>query len=206
MRKILLTVMCIMSLCLFSACGGAQSEKYELGDTVSTDIVDFKLEKADFAIACENTVNENYLLPRSYNPSTDTKNPFVAPVGKTIVAMTFTVKNNNRTSIHFGSAFGDWDLYWKVRYKGSKYSLHDNDTDALYLDFHSSLIRYNGGKWNLSETDSIILDPGKTITVRTFGIIDTEVEDLNDSFDLIVNVMSSKGNNKYTYAINNTQR
>ena len=40
MRKILLTVICIITICLSSACGDMQGGKYELGDTVSTDIVD----------------------------------------------------------------------------------------------------------------------------------------------------------------------
>lgn len=70
--------------------------EYELGETVSTDIIDFTLEKAVFTIACENANGEVFLLPVEYESGAN--NPFVAPVGETLVAVTFTIRNNNRTS------------------------------------------------------------------------------------------------------------
>ena len=101
---------------------------------------------------------------------------------------------------------GEWSQYWKVRHKGKKYFLEENDNGTLDLDLDPALIRINGGKWTQSTSSIKALQLGETLTARTFGIIVTEVEGFNDPFDLIVTVKSSKGKEKLTYTINSTQR
>lgn len=204
MKKILFSMMCVITVFLLGACSsGTQGEKYELGDTVSTDIVDFKLEKAQFTTACENVVGDYYLLPREYDPSEDTDNPFVAPVGKTLVALSFTIKNNDRTIIDIAGYSKDWVLSWRVKYKEKKYYLEENYDKSRDLDFDEAYIKRDDGTWTISTSHNILLNPSETLAARTYGIIDTEVEDFNDPFEIIVNVKSSKGEEEFTFTVNN---
>ena len=171
-----------------------------LNTTVTTDRVDFTLEKAQFTIACSNTVDDNYLLPKEYDAANDNSNPHVASVGKTLVALTFTITNRDRTSLNVPDSSG-WHLDWKVLYKGNEWRLKRQGTDSYGIDFHYASVQENDGSWKRSDTDNKILQPGQSITVRTYGVLDMEPDDLSDDFVLTVNLPSSSGYQMFDYQV-----
>lgn len=71
---------------------------YKLGDTVSTDIFEFTLNAAEFTIALNNVNDDDRYTPKAYDPQDDADNPYVAPVGHTYAAFSYTVSNLNRAS------------------------------------------------------------------------------------------------------------
>ena len=82
--------------------------KYNLKQTVSTDIVDFTLENCEFAHYVSNN-SANYVEPTE-EPNT----MFAAKIGTCFVSMTVTITNKDRGgSIDFGGSFSDWkcDLF-----------------------------------------------------------------------------------------------
>ena len=195
MKKIvsllLVGIMCIS----LSACTGSTTEtkevdvvKYSIGDTVSTDIFDFTLENAEFAIACENDLTSKYLEPKEYDASSDSGNPYVASIGETLVALTFTIKNNNRTSMNIASSFGDWDLTWNVSYQNEDFMLLNQWYDTHDLDLDPAAVSSNGTTWERQDTENDVLEAGDVKTYRTYGRISTDVENLTDSFEITVNV------------------
>ena len=82
-----------------------------IGETVSTDIVELTLDRADFATALYNGISTEAVLgqtpvdeielglPKEYDASADADNPYVAPVGHVLVAYTVTVSNHDRTAL-----------------------------------------------------------------------------------------------------------
>ncbi len=173
---------------------------FALNTTVSTDRVDFTLEKAEFTIACSNTVDDNYLLPKEYDAANDNSNPHVASVGKTLVALTFTITNRDRTSLKVSDSSG-WHLDWKVFYKGNEWRLKRQGVDSYGIDLHYAAIQENDGSWKQSDTDNKILQPGQSITVRTYGVLDMEPDDLSDDFVLAVNLPSSSAYQMFDYQV-----
>ena len=128
MRKIIALLLAGCMLFSLAACGGTQTEQASassdgdtpsevseeqyaaVGDTVSTDIFSFTLDSAALAIALDNTVDENYFLPKEFDAQQDSDNPYVAPKGHTFAAFTYTVTNLDRAS----AEFHDGSLLWNM--------------------------------------------------------------------------------------------
>lgn len=107
MKKLLaliaFTIVVALALCL-AGCGNSGSSsaantgslssaetqheeiaKYKVGDTVSTDLLEFTLNDSQLAIALNNqlqigtgfTYDNTYYLPKDYNPEADAKTPML---------------------------------------------------------------------------------------------------------------------------------
>lgn len=168
---------------------------YSVGDAVSTDIFEFTLEKASFAIALNNSLNDHILLPKVYNKATDNKNPYVASVGHTLVAITYTVNNINRarTDFHRGG------LFVQVRYNDEDYETYLKDK-AYYLHQARSYVDVDGktktdeaNKWYYSASNNLVLGAGEKETRRAYAELNVEADSLSDEFILTVNVPNSSG-------------
>jgi hypothetical protein len=73
----------------------SKMQRLAVGEVAATDIFEFRLNSAEFAIAVSNTLGERYLLPVEFNPNS--RNPFVAPTGRTLVSFDYTLHNTNRS-------------------------------------------------------------------------------------------------------------
>lgn len=195
-----LSLLIVLSLC---ACGETEEEKEEkltVGNTASTDLAELTLENAQFAYYLNNTfMDENYLLP------TDEPNKvFAATLGHCLVSLTFTLTSKDRGSyIDFAGNFTDWDPNFTVTYGGASYTvkgfdLNDNDgSDYFSLDF--SVI---GSEQRMADSMNYLLDAGETVTIRAFGVVAVDPENLTDGFDISVDVPNSQGEYEtFTYAI-----
>lgn len=169
---LLLFCTCV-SLC---ACGVGGGDAHVLGETVSTEIFEFTLERAELAIAADNSYSGgNILLPKEYDAETDQKNPFVAPTGSFLVTFSCTVKNLDRGSLGFRYDDGWGDPIVTFRYKGKEYKA----TDAVYAEPDSS------GVFDVNSSSNEIMKAGEVHALR--GCLTVPVEaDLNDAFELVV--------------------
>lgn len=162
-----------VSLC---ACGVGGGDAHVLGETVSTEIFEFTLERAELAIAADNSYSGgNILLPKEYDAEADQKNPFVAPTGSVLVTFSCTVKNLDRGSLGFLYDDGWGDPIVTFRYKGKEYKA----TDAVYAEPDSS------GVFDINSSSNEIMSPGEELALR--GCLTVPVDaDLNDPFELVV--------------------
>ncbi len=170
------------------------TEKVMLGETVSTDTVDFTLETAEFAYYVRSLSDSRYLVPTD-----DTDTIYAAKKGSCLVSMTVTFKNTDRTGNLDIAGVAGWQLSdWSVRYKGHDYPLYGfdlNNDNQSYIDMSpSGYVQQDTHRLTEKyDSQNILLGAGHTATVRFFGIIKCEPDALTDDFDLLVNVPNSKG-------------
>lgn len=150
------------------------------GDTATTELLSFTLDKADLTLACRYFTSEEftskrfdeYLTPIEY----DNVTPLVAKEEETLVAFTFTVKNLSKESQNYRG--GDW----YVIYQGKEYPLTQQSQKNITLS--QAAIRPENGDWAYNGPINTFLDPGKTYSFRTYGILPLRTESLNDTFEL----------------------
>lgn len=206
MKKIIGLFLSVCLLISLVACGGSNSasgnKTLSLGESVSSDIVDLTIDKAELAFFASSSSND-YTAPID----SDSGGIFHTNKGYTFVCMNFVVVNKDRGSINLGGVFSDWPLMWKVKYKGKEYSLNsydlNNPAGGNGLNFRFAK---TGPSYEImigSDTDNVILGAGESLYVQTLGIVNFEAENLSDEFELIVSVPSSSGEYvRATYKVN----
>lgn len=184
-------------LCLsFAACGktGSNTTYYKLGDTVSTDILEFSLDKATLAIALSNIIDNDYCSPKEYNPQTDNDNPFVCAKGHTYAAFTYTIKNIDRTNYN-----GVLPLV-EAEYKNIK---SNKQVDGA--QYFSKIDEWKPTGNNATSpvySWHFVLEPETPETYRSYIDIPVDAESLSDDFILTVNLPTSDGSiSSFSYLI-----
>lgn len=189
---ILVAVLCFS----FAACGkpGGNTTYYKLGDTVSSDILEFTLDKATLAIALNNVINNDYCSPKDYNPQTDNNNPFVCAKGHTYAAFTYTIKNIDRTNYD-----GVLPLV-EAEYKNVK---SDKQVDGA--QYFSKIDEWKPTGNNATPpvySWHFVLKPEEPETYRSYIDIPVDADDLTDDFVLTVNLPASDGSTlSFSYLI-----
>ena len=206
MRKfyyLFLSIAIVLCLC---SCGGEGNSavKLALEEMASTDLVDFTLEKAEFTYYVENTIDDTYYLPTE-----DKDTIYAASLGNCLVALTFTMENKDRAgniSVCDISSEG-WNPEFEVTYNKEKYELkgfdlNKNDGDRFDLTHSAEVNLETGEMLETHGASNYLLDAGETVTLRTFGIINTEPENLTDGFDFSVKIPTVDGKyQKFTYTV-----
>ncbi len=226
MKKPLLIVLTLAMLLSLCACGGGSDtptsdvdktppatespveespavSKLTLGEVASTDLAEFTLENSQFTYYVSN-VSTNYVEPTE-EPNT----LFAASIGHCYVSLTFTITNKDRGgSISYAGSFSEWAPKWTVSYDGTDYpvkgfDLNNNAGDnSINLSFSAVVDKESGKTIKKHDSMNYLLSAGETTTLRTFGIIDVEPENLTDEYDFTVGVPNSKGEYEYfTYTI-----
>lgn len=191
---------------------------YSVGDTVETDIARFTLDRAELAIALENSgaasvgygadglADDNYFMPKEYNAKEDVDNPFVAAKGNTLVSLTFTAENLDRNSLELDG--GGPEDFFAVEYNGTAY------TGERDIDENGALIvRYgveneNGEGWKDYShmgvpVGNILMGAGDTSSYKCYIDIPVETEDLSSPFKLTVNLPNSDDETTpFTFVVN----
>lgn len=195
----------------FCLVGCGKSQTYSVGETVETDVVSFTLDRAELAIALENSMGVglaeaadgvaggNFFLPKEYDANDDAKNPFVAAKGHTLISMTFTVKNLDRSSVELC----DWGLYQfiTIKYNGNTYTGKSSSDD----NFKSQIgaINENDEGWRDIRTSQIYVYGGEATSYKVYIDIPTETESLSSPFEITFALPTSSGETQsFTYAIN----
>ena len=148
-------------------------KEYHLGETVSTDILEFTLDYAEFAISLHNgTAGDwNYIcLPKDYDSVKDSNSCFVAAIGHTLISLQFTAKNLNRVDTSFANTNNP--AFLTVHYQETDYAWECNS--GLYPS-------KDGYDWNGVEHEARI-KPQETLHFRTSADIATSVGNVSDPF------------------------
>ena len=206
MKKFIALLLVVVMCFAFTACGSnfeKNTQKFNLKETVSTEIVDFTLENSEFAYYVSNS-SSTYVEP------TDKPNSmFASKTGTCYVSMTVTITNKDRGGhIDFGGSFGTWEpSEWSVKYNGETYEMfgfdlnHDN-IKAISLQYGAYVDKDTGKTISKIGTNNALIDAGETVTIRFFSIIHIEPESLKDGFNLEVKVPNSAGEREtFTYTI-----
>lgn len=173
-----------------------ETQYYQIGDTVSTDIVEFTLDEAELAIALSNMQDETYGMPKEYSSQEDAQNPFVAAKGHTYATFTYTLNNLDRTSFN-----GELPLV-SAQYQDA---VSDKQVDCAELSAESGVWESNGNN-PVSPVYSwhFVLDVGEQRSFRSFIDLPVEAESLTDSFILTAELPVSDGSTaSFSYLIGN---
>ncbi len=208
MKKTTAILLAIVICISLTACGSSSnSDYYKLGETVSTDIFEFTLNAAEFTVAINNITDEAYFTPKEYDPNSDDNNPFVAPVGHTYVAFSYTVENLNRASSEFHDG-----SFASVKYDGKKYGKMDEGAyfqydNEQYLDTDGKLKTRKGGAWYSDPGNNLLLSTGEKETRRAFIDVETEIKDLTEDVEITVKIPNSEGKEEaFTFLITAADR
>ena len=209
MKKQILLLLAIAMCFSFVACGGSSggSDYYKLGETVSTDVFEFTLNAAEYTVALNNVRNDSYFAPKEYDLSDDADNPYVAPVGHTYAAFSYTVTNLNRASSEFHDG-----SFAVVKYDGKKYNAMDDGAYFLYedkqiMDVDGKLRTEKAGEWYSNPGNNFLLLTGAKETRRAYIDISESIDNLNDDVEITVQIPNSKGKaEKFTYLVTEADR
>lgn len=209
MKKLIAFLLAVVTCVSLAACGASSNGNYhKLGETVSTDIFEFTLDAAEFTVALSNIVDETYFTPKEYNSQTDSDNPYVAPVGHTYAAFTYTVKNLNRASSEFHNGYS----FVTVKYDGKKHSAMEEGAffqyeDEQYMDASGNLEKRQGNKWYKDPGNNLLLLTGEKETRRAYIDIETNVNDLTSDVEITFKIPNSEGKTEeFTYLVTATDR
>ena len=175
---------------------------YKVGDTVSTDLIEFSLDKASFTIALENEIGEDYYTPKEYDSATDANNPFVAKVGHTFAAYTCTIKNLDRVSANCLPSVTI--EYEGNEYKGCKcgaYYLYQADA---YVDQYGKQHIDKANAWYNNIASNLLLSAGEKRILRANTDMAVAVSDLTDDFIFKIELPCSDGTKTtFAYSVSN---
>lgn len=171
--------------------------KIALGETASTDIVDFKLEKAKISYYAS-SLSSTYAEPIDKSDG----GIFSVAKGRVYICMTFTISNKDRDSLDVGGLYKGWDLIFKVSYNGNQYYIKGYDINEKDgsggLSFDQAAVSYDGGNsFERYGSSNVLLSAGKTVTLRVVGVAKFEPDSIDDNFDLIVNIPNSSDEYEY---------
>lgn len=200
--------------------GGIAAETviYNVGDTVETDVARFTLDRAELAIALENSgaatvgygadglADDNYFMPKEYNADEDANNPFVAAKGHTLVSLTFTAENLDRDFLYLDD--NNPEDFFAVDYNGTVYTgERDIDKDGT-LDVRYGVENINGEGWKDYShmgmpVSGILMEVGETASYKCYIDFPAEIEDLSSPFKVTVNLPnSSEETTPFTFVVN----
>ena len=169
-----------------------ESVSYQIGDTVSTDIIELTVENADLSYyadeTCEPVENEGF---------------FTSNTGNTLVCLDFTITNTDRADLDTNFL----SLYFTALQNGNYSTVKGydfNNPDGQYgLNFaHALIAAAPEGGFVENGTSNLLLYPGSSYQIRVVGVANFEADDLSAPFYLMANIPDSDGNiNRFIYAI-----
>ena len=190
MKRKILSILLIGILVIgLTGCGSKEKEEsqpkektYRIGDTVSTDIMEFTLNASEPSTKLSSITDQSYGLPTEYKEG-DTGR-FVAPKGKSYVYTEFTVSNKDRV-IH----------YFK---KSNINTIYNGET--IPVSFSVTKRDYF---WDYAdEWDNEDLHPEETISIRGYNTITGEVDELKGQYKISISLPNSSGKNEtFTYVV-----
>ncbi len=179
----------------------APEKLYNVGETVSTDIMEYTLDSAEYAIALSNWQDENYLMPKEYDSVQDAQNPHVAPIGHTYLVLTYTVKNLDRASREFNKKRS-------IEFNG-EFIEYAHGEHGAYLSNQDHLARQNGkqftnkaNEWHTGVSNDLKLFAGEIMSIRSFIDVPADEKELSDGVKVTIQLADSKGEITYfTYLV-----
>lgn len=206
MKRIAAFLLALVMTLSLAACGGGGvgTSKLALGETVSTDIIDFSLKDAKFCYYASAVRGAGYCTPIEKTDG----GIFTASTGKSFVWLNFSIKNKDRGNLDFGYSH-DWPLNCSITYGGKNYPVNgfdytDKNGRSNGLSFQFMAYSTDGGKTykDHGAVNNEILDSGESMSFRVLGVVAVDPNNLTDSFDFTIKIPDSSGKNQsFTYSI-----
>ena len=194
-----LTLSLVMMASLFSGCSGtnetdkettpttiseegaitddAERETIEFGTPFQFTSTEYKLDDVDLCIAVDKHTGKGATYDGN-NANYD----YVSPMGKTCVALTYTVTNNDRVSVDV-RPYSNFVSDCIVVIDGVEYELEWLDGDSLFYRYiekgNTELYRHRG------QPSAVKLNSGEEMTFITYFLVSTDVEDFNCHYEVI---------------------
>ncbi len=172
--------------------GVRESVSYQVGDTVSTDIIELTVENADLSYyaneTCEPSENEDF---------------FTSSKGNTLVCLDFIIKNTDRADLDTNFLSLYFTALQNENYSTVKGYDFNNPDGQFGLNFaHALIAKAPEGGFVENGTSNVLLSPGSSYQIRVVGVANFEADDLSAPFYLMVNVPDSDGNiERFIYTI-----
>lgn len=216
-KRILSIILCVAMSYSLCACGSEKSEEdivsvesseivedsektemkeeatfVELGDTISTDILEITIDSAELAFFASSVNDNTYATPVE-----NTDGIFRTNKGHVFVCLKFGIKNTDRGRVSIGDNLGiPFEFYYLKDDTELPLMQFDlNNADGMgYMDFTFAAI--GNDKDSVLEkagSSNKIFDANQYMYVQTLGIVNTEPQDLTDSFKLKIYLPNSSG-------------
>ena len=166
--------------------------KLNLGETASTNLVDFTLLNADFTIYASATSNSTYLSP------VDDQTMYGASIGKILMIPAFTMTNKDRAgSMSVCGMTPDWNFNWSVNYNGTEYPVYgfDLNSDDVRVEMSPGCLIDPLTEYSINKHDSsnYLLYAGETVSMRIVTVANFEPANLTDGFELRISLPNASG-------------
>lgn len=219
--SLLLALVLCLSLC---ACGAEKSpettkaptteatepptesvNKQALGDTVSTDIIELTVKKAALAYYAEgastSTSDGRTTNVDSACEPAENGGLYKCNKGHTLVCLDFVLKNTDRGNLDTGNYIVSFTVR-QGENEGYVFGYDLNNPNGLGgLNLYLMPVALNGGDFKTNKTSNKILSPGEYAEIKWVGVANFEPDSINDSFDLVVSIMSSSGNEEFVFTV-----
>ena len=180
--SLLLALVMCLSLC---ACGGSdKTGANELGEMVSTDILELTIHDAALS----------YYATADAAPA-ENSGVYVASKGSTLVCLEFTLTNTYRTSLDTRDIL----LEFNVKQGSNKSRVDGYKQTGLYL--YGMPVSENGQGFVANNSSNILISAGSTVQIKYVGVIGFDA-DLSSPFELVAKVKTSSGRSEdFVYTI-----
>ncbi len=152
------------------------------GDTVSTDIIELTVNKAELSYYADTTCS-----------ASETSGVYTANKGRTLLCLDFTLRNTDRSSLNTS----DYLVNFYVNQNGESVLVKGydiNNEDGCYgLMLFNMPLSVNGGVFVHHGTSNEIIRAGDSIQVKYVGIIKMDA-DLSEPFELMIDIVNSDDN------------
>lgn len=182
--------------------GESSIPKLKIGETASTNLVDFTLLNAEFTIYTSATSNSGYLSP------VEKPTIYGAGIGKILMIPAFTITNKDRAgSISVCDSFReDWPFDWTITYDNNEYPVYGFDLNSNNTRVETDpgciidpLTEYCIEKYDCA---NYLLYAGETVSMRIVTTANFEPKNTDDGFELTVSLPNAYGEiEKFTYVI-----
>lgn len=182
-----------------------QSVAKKTGDMVSSDIMEFTVNKAELAWYAQSPQYDSSTKKVSNIDSacapTGEDGFFKANKGHTLICLDFTIKNTDRGTLNTLDNIISFTVIQNGK-SGTVNGYDLNYADGKYgMDLSFSPIAENGGDFYKNETSNELINAGSTLRIKMVGIVSFDA-DLKAPFDLGVSINnSSNGTDKFLYTI-----
>ena len=155
----------------------------ELGETISTDILEITVDSAELAFFASSVNDNTYATPVE-----STNGIFTTNKGHVFVCLKFGVKNN-----FGGIPFEFYYLTDEVELPLMQFDLNNPDGSGL-MNFAFAVIGTDkDSKLTKAGSSNKLVEANEYLYVQTLGIVNTEPQNLTDSFQLKIYLPNSSG-------------
>lgn len=200
MKKNILTTMMILILSLMlSACNSNSDSLTEaqnvLGDTVSTDIIEFTVKKAALAYSAEGATFEpySYVIENadSVCEPVESGGFYQSNKGHALVCLDFVIKNLDRGYLNTDDSLFDFAISQGAN-EASVFGYDPSSPNGTsWFSLTGKPVAENESGFVYCRTGNIILDAGEYAEIKWVGVVNFEPDNLSEPFKLIVNVKNS---------------